>query len=69
MASWTQSGFDDTAWLSGQTGIGYEKGPPNMLSYTGLINLDVEEENDEKSCVKGRLVIGAQRIVKNSLSP
>jgi hypothetical protein len=31
--SWTQTGFNDSAWLSGTTGVGYD--------YAGLVGLDV----------------------------
>ena len=35
--SWTQVGFDDSAWPAGQTGVGYER----ASGYEGLIGLDV----------------------------
>ncbi|MDF7825235.1 lamin tail domain-containing protein [Pontiellaceae bacterium B12227] len=36
--NWTQPGFDDTGWIAGQTGIGYER----TSGYEGLFNMDVE---------------------------
>jgi len=36
--SWNTSGFSDSGWTSGQTGIGYDKGS----TYSSMINLDLE---------------------------
>lgn len=36
-SSWTLVGFDDSAWMAGQTGVGYEK----ATGYEGLLGLDV----------------------------
>ena len=42
-ASWNTVGFDDSAWQSGQTGVGYEELPPWQTDpvYASMINLDV----------------------------
>jgi hypothetical protein len=36
--SWTATGFNDTSWQSGSTGVGYETTPEN---FQGLLNLNV----------------------------
>jgi len=38
--AWTEMGFDDTAWMSGTTGIGYER----TSGFDNLIGLDVEDQ-------------------------
>ena len=38
--SWMEPGFDDSGWLSGATGVGYDRN----ATYRGLINLDVEDQ-------------------------
>ncbi|MEC9032611.1 MAG: lamin tail domain-containing protein, partial [Planctomycetota bacterium] len=38
--TWMEPGFDDSAWLSGETGVGYDRN----ATYRGLINLDVEDQ-------------------------
>jgi len=40
-ASWNTVGFNDSGWLSGQTGVGYEWGPPGSEIYASMINLDL----------------------------
>lgn len=39
-ASWNTTGFDDSSWNSGQTGVGYDMGS----TYSSLINLDLEDQ-------------------------
>jgi hypothetical protein len=38
--SWTEPGFDDSAWLNGFTGVGYER----SSGYEDLINLDIQDQ-------------------------
>ena len=45
--SWTGLGFDDSAWLAGLTGIGYD--------YTGLIGLDVGVMRNNNQTVYTRI--------------
>ena len=45
--SWTQPGFNDSAWLSGVTGIGYD--------YAGLIGLDVGFMRNNNQTVYARI--------------
>jgi len=46
--TWMEPGFDDSGWLSGQTGVGYDRN----ATYRGLINLDVEDQmrNENQAC-------------------
>ena len=37
--TWKQAGFNDSTWISGTLGVGYERG----TGYESLINLDVEQ--------------------------
>ncbi|CAN5175421.1 hypothetical protein BH23VER1_BH23VER1_09750 [soil metagenome] len=39
-ASWTQPGFDDSGWLAGTTGVGYERNS----GYEDFIGIDVEAQ-------------------------
>ncbi len=41
-ADWMLQGFDDSGWLSGPTGVGYEAS--SSQTYTNLIGLDVKAE-------------------------
>jgi hypothetical protein len=45
--SWTEPGFDDSAWLSGVTGVGYD--------YAGLIGLDVGAMRNNNQTVYCRI--------------
>ena len=45
--SWTQTGFDDSAWLTGVTGVGYD--------YGGLIGLDVRAMRNNNQTVYARI--------------
>jgi hypothetical protein len=45
--SWTETGFDDSAWLSGVTGVGYD--------YGGLIGLDVGAMRNNNQTVYTRI--------------
>lgn len=40
--AWTVPGYNDSAWLSGSGGVGFERSPGDALNYTSLIGLDVE---------------------------
>ncbi|MBI4600589.1 MAG: CotH kinase family protein [Planctomycetes bacterium] len=40
--TWTQVSFSDSGWLSGSTGLGYDRNP----DYTSLIELDVRSQMD-----------------------
>ena len=42
-SDWNTLNFNDSSWLSGPTGVGYEKGPPDSLVYTSMINLDLAD--------------------------
>ena len=46
--TWMEPGFDDSGWLSGETGVGYDRN----ATYRGLINLDVEDQmrNQNLAC-------------------
>lgn len=46
--TWMQPDFDDSGWLSGQTGVGYDRN----ATYRELINLDVRSqmENENTTC-------------------
>src|SRR5690349_20240687 len=39
--AWTQAGFDDSSWLSGPTGIGYETAVPGFAVHTYVANVGV----------------------------
>ncbi len=45
-ATWRNASFDDSAWASGTTGVGYEKNTLDPISYTSLIGLDVRSQID-----------------------
>lgn len=45
-ATWRNVGFDDSAWTSGTTGVGYEKNPADPINYASLIGLDVRSQID-----------------------
>jgi len=45
--NWTEPGFDDSAWLSGVTGVGYD--------YAGLIGLDVGAMRNNNQTVYARI--------------
>lgn len=40
-STWTQAGFNDGAWLSGSTGVGYETAVPGFAVYNYLANVSV----------------------------
>src|SRR5262249_31332793 len=40
-ATWTQNGFDDSAWLSGRSGVGYESAVPGFAVYNYIANVGV----------------------------
>jgi hypothetical protein len=39
--TWTATAFDDAGWLSGVTGVGYERAPGSDPDYTSYFDLDV----------------------------
>ncbi|MBN2064846.1 MAG: lamin tail domain-containing protein, partial [Sedimentisphaerales bacterium] len=39
--SWVQTGFDTTGWVSGTTGVGYERSEGSANNFTSLIGLNV----------------------------
>jgi hypothetical protein len=41
-ATWTARTFDDTAWSSGQLGIGYERSPNDPTNYSALIHTSID---------------------------
>ena len=49
--NWTDISFDDSGWLSGQTGIGYDGDP----DYGHLINLDVSAMQNNNASVYARI--------------
>ncbi len=51
--TWTASGFDDSAWLQGRTGIGYEWSTSG--TYTSLINLKVSGAYRKNATVYARV--------------
>jgi hypothetical protein len=46
-ATWHNlTGFDDSTWTAGTTGVGFEKSPGDALNYTSLIGLNVQSQID-----------------------
>ena len=37
--TWTQVGFDDSAWISGATGVGYETAVPGFAVYNYIASV------------------------------
>lgn len=50
---WTGHDFDDSGWLAGKTGIGYERSAAG--TYTPLIHLDVDPAHDRNATVYARI--------------
>ncbi|MFT5409082.1 MAG: hypothetical protein ACI9NC_001803 [Verrucomicrobiales bacterium] len=46
--------FDDSSWLSGTTGIGYEASPGGTVDYTEFIGIDVEDMRNDVTSVYAR---------------
>ena len=40
-SGWKENGFNDSGWLSGTTGVGYEASPGGEYDYTSLVGLNV----------------------------
>lgn len=40
-STWQNTGFNDSSWTSGQTGVGYENNPGDAINYTSLIKTSV----------------------------
>lgn len=40
-SGWKENGFNDSGWLSGTTGVGYEESPGGTYDYTSLVGLNV----------------------------
>ena len=38
--SWTEATFDDSSWITGPTGVGYEFGSGSVVAYANLIGAD-----------------------------
>ena len=41
--TWLQNSFDDSTWLQGNSGVGYEKDPSSATSFSNYIGLDVSD--------------------------
>jgi hypothetical protein len=54
--SWTQAAFNDTAWLAGKTGIGYD--------YAGLIQLDVAAMRNVNQTVYARIAFDVADLTR-----
>lgn len=52
--TWTQVDFDDSSWLAGRTGVGYD--------YGGLINLDVSQMRGANTTVYARIPFDLEEI-------
>jgi hypothetical protein len=39
--TWTETAFDDSGWISGSTGVGYERAPGGNPDYNSYFSLDV----------------------------
>ncbi len=39
---WHTNDFDDSAWMQGSGGVGFERNPGDPINYTSLIGIDVE---------------------------
>ena len=48
---WKENGFNDSGWLSGTTGVGYEASPGGAYDYTSLVGLDVQAMQGVNSTV------------------
>jgi len=48
-STWNMTNFADSAWLSGQTGVGYEESESGSSVYTSMINLDVGDDMFDES--------------------
>jgi hypothetical protein len=40
-ATWTQTGFDHSGWLEGQTAVGFERSPGSSPDYTSYFEMDL----------------------------
>ncbi|MCX5636103.1 MAG: lamin tail domain-containing protein, partial [Planctomycetota bacterium] len=47
--SWTDRDFNDSSWLKGKTGVGYENNPGDPVNYTSLINLNAKTQMYNKN--------------------
>ncbi len=53
--TWTGAGFDDSSWLTGSTGVGYD--------YSGLVNLDVSAMQNVNGSVYVRIAFNISQNV------
>lgn len=59
---WKDHGFDDSAWLSGMTGVGYEQATSGTILYDDLVGLDVGAMRGENATVYIRVPFSATNI-------
>lgn len=59
---WRDHGFDDSSWLSGMTGVGYEQATSGSILYTDLVGLDVGAMRGENATVYIRVPFSAASV-------
>ncbi|MGJ8695547.1 MAG: lamin tail domain-containing protein [Verrucomicrobiaceae bacterium] len=58
VVAWRSPEFDDSGWLSGVTGVGYEGAPGGTNDYTSLVGLDVSAMRNVNASVFVRVPFG-----------